>query len=96
MIHEDERRVLEAWPEAKIITAKTDCVLGEHYHKVKTEKFILTFGSCMATVNESTFKMKIGQVLTINPFDRHTFYLDKGSVLIGLCSEPYDKEDDHK
>lgn len=102
MIHEDERRTLEDWPEAKIITAKTFCKLGNHYHKIKTEKFILVSGSA-TLFEEIPFKtdtnyreLKIGELITILPNVRHTFEIKDGSVLIGLCSHPFDPSDDYK
>jgi D-lyxose ketol-isomerase len=100
MIHEDERRILEDWPEAKIITTKKDCVLGNHYHKIKTEKFILVDGFCVIfTMDKDSFlgpfPMTKGEIYTILPGTKHTFSLKEGSVLIGLCSHPYDKSDDY-
>jgi len=100
MIHEDERRILEDWPEAKTITAKEDCVLGNHYHKLKTEKFILIQGEGEIKLDTGfgsiKRKMKIGRLYTVMPFQQHTFTLTKGSVLIGLCSEKFDPSDDYK
>lgn len=101
MIHEDERRILEDWPEAKIITAKKDCELGNHYHKIKTERFILVsgYGRMYLNKNDSGYKqeeMIIGKLYTIVPETKHTFFLDKGAVLVGLCSHPFDPEDDYR
>lgn len=104
MIHEDERRILESFPEAKIIKVKQDCVIGEHYHKIKTEKFILCEGKCKVVVKsvDSDFvmtakhKMKIGELCTILPNTYHEFHIEKDSVLIGINSHPYDPTDDYK
>jgi len=96
MIHEDDRRILEDWPEAKFITAKTDCILGDHYHKVKTEKFILIKGQCIAGIGMDFITMQIGRLYTIEPNIRHTFELTAGSILIGICSHAYDPNDDYK
>lgn len=96
MIHEDERRILEDWPEAKIITAKQDCVLGNHYHKVKTERFILVEGSAVLTIGGVQFDMVKGVMWTVLPDYMHSFKLTAGSVLIGLCSHPYDPSDDYR
>lgn len=100
MIHEDERRTLEDWPEAKIITAKTDCILGGHYHKIKTEKFILISGKAKMVINtligDVSKAMKVGKVYTIDPNIKHSFILTKDTVLIGLCSHPFDITDDYK
>lgn len=97
MIHEDERRILEGWPEAKIITAKKGCTLGAHYHKIKTEKFILVSGIASVSIDNSSFQpMQKGEMITIHPGQRHEFDLAIGSVLIGLCSHPYDPKDDYR
>lgn len=100
MIHEDDRRILEDWPEAKVITAKKDCVLGGHYHKIKTEKFILFNGKAKLIINTMVGDvgkaMKIGKLYTIEPNIKHSFELKEGSVLIGLCSHVYDATDDYK
>lgn len=100
MIHEDERRILEDWPEAKIITAKEDCILGGHYHKIKTEKFILISGQATLRLNTNigpiSKKLKKGIVYDIYPYTHHTFILSKDSVLVGLCSHPFDPTDDYK
>lgn len=100
MIHEDERRTLEDWPEAKVITAKQDCILGGHYHKIKTEKFILLSGKATLIINtivgDVSKKMKKSEVYTIDPNVKHSFKLEKGSVLLGLCSHPYDPSDDYR
>lgn len=97
MIHEDERRILEDWPEAKIITAKQDCVLGNHCHKIKTEKFILVDGEAYISINSHGFiPLYKGEMITILPNEMHTFKLKHGSVLIGLCSHHYDPSDDYK
>lgn len=102
MIHEDDRRILEDWPEAKIITAKRDCELGNHYHKIKTEKFILVSGSARIHLNGgqangyTTERMERGVLYTVVPNTIHTFFLDEDSVLIGLCSHPFDPTDDYR
>ena len=101
MIHEDERRILEDWPEAKIITAKKDCELGNHYHKIKTERFVLVSGSATMYLNKSDRgyvpeRMERGILYTVEPETKHTFFLEKGSVLIGLCSHMFDPNDDYR
>ena len=102
-IHQDDRRILESLPEAKIITAKQDCIIGRHYHKIKTEKFILTLGSCKLVVSSvegitmtGSFRMKKGHLYSIPPNTYHEFHIKKDSVLIGINSHPYDANDDYK
>jgi mannose-6-phosphate isomerase-like protein (cupin superfamily) len=94
MIHEDERRILEDWPEAKIITSKKPCRLGDHYHKIKTEKFILVEGQADIILDGIATSMGHGIIYTVRPEVRHTFLLH--GVLIGLCSHVYDPTDDYK
>lgn len=93
MIHEDDRRTLEDWPEAKIITAKRECVLGNHYHKIKTEKFILVSGSGFVTIDGHHSELWRGDMITIKPGQMHSFSLNTDAVLIGLCSHPHDDSD---
>lgn len=103
MIHEDERRILESFPEAKIIKVKQDCVIGEHYHKIKTEQFILCEGKCKLVVSnvegipmKGSMNMKKGGLYIIQPNTYHEFHIEKDSVLIGINSHPYDPTDDYK
>lgn len=97
MIHSDERRTLEDFPEGKLITAKDKCFLGNHYHKIKTEKFILVKGEGKVSLNDDhPSKLRIGEMITVYPTVMHWFSLTPGSVMIGLCSHPYDPTDDYK
>lgn len=96
MKHEDERRTLEDFPEGKLITANSDCVIGNHYHKVKTELFYLIVGDCEMTLDDQVFDMKIGVGYRVNPLQKHSFKLRIYSKMIGLCSHPYDPTDDYK
>ena len=97
MTHEDDRRILESWPEAKIITAKEDCVLGNHYHKVKTEKFIVSSGYVVLKINGNEPQiMEVGKIYTVNPNEKHEFKMEQGSVMIGLCSQTFNHNDDFK
>jgi D-lyxose ketol-isomerase len=100
-VHEDNRRKLTSFPEAKILEIKEDCVVGGHYHKVKTEYFILSSGGAHLITNSfdeghNTIFMQPGELITIPPFTEHTFHIKKGSVLIGLCSHEFDPTDDYK
>lgn len=96
MIHEDDRRILEDWPEAKTITAKTNCTLGNHYHKIKTERFVLVEGRGIIFIwGSMPMDMEIGKLYTVMPEQNHTFHLEKGAVLIGLCSHIFDPTDDY-
>lgn len=100
--HEDQRRTLYSFAEAKVLEVKEDCVLGKHYHKLKTEIFILSKGEC--TVDYCSIenrglesrKMLIGELHIIEPNTYHEFHIKAGSILIGLNSKPFDAADDYK
>ena len=95
--HEDHRRRLHSFPEAKLLEIKEDCTIGEHYHKVKTEKFILCEGHAELIIKGMDAQpMEIGKIYTVLPKQHHTFDVKAGSVLVGLNSMPYDPKDDYK
>lgn len=102
IINEDPRRKLTAFPEGKLLEIKEDCIVGKHYHKIKTEWFVLVRGECrhiywniggVKVVFDSS--MFIGQIVIIQPMVYHEFYIKKGSILFGLCTHPYDPKDDY-
>jgi hypothetical protein len=95
--HEDDRRRLHSFPEAKLLEIKQDCIIGEHYHKIKTEKFILCEGQADLIIKGmATQSMEIGKIYTVLPEQHHTFEVKAGSVLVGLNSTTYDPKDDYK
>ena len=100
MTHEDERRVLHSFPykegEIKILIAKKDCELGNHYHKIKTEKFRLIEGSAnMRNGNIKINNMLTSSIHTVLPHDMHSFEIKKDSILFCVCSHPYNENDDY-
>lgn len=95
-LHEDARRTLQTFAEGKLITAKTDTVLGGHFHKRKTERFVLISGSAKITVDGKTFGMAPATIYEVKPGELHSFEMTAGSVMIGLNSEPYDPADDYR
>lgn len=94
--NEDNRRKLTSFPEGKLLEIKEDCVVGRHYHKIKTEYFVLSKGSAKLQTTTELVDVNIGELITIHPFTYHEFHIKKGSVLIGLCSHPFDPTDDYK
>ena len=95
--HEDHRRRLHSFPEAKLLEIKEDCTIGNHYHKIKTEKFILCEGEAALIIKDGeTTPMQIGKIYTVLPEQHHTFNIKAGSVLVGLNSMPFDPKDDYK
>ena len=99
MTHEDSRRTLTSIPyktgEIKIIVAKQDCELGNHFHKIKTEKFNLMVGDGLVMIDGNKSILSVGNEYIVKPLETHTFYLKEGSVLICFCSEHYNPKDDY-
>jgi quercetin dioxygenase-like cupin family protein len=95
----DSRRDLYEfeYPVSKLVIAKERCVLGRHFHKLKTELFILLSG---------TGRMRLGNAdwtplpplsrIDVPPGLAHTFELAPGSILLGYCSKSYDPTDDYE
>jgi D-lyxose ketol-isomerase len=94
--HSDDRRDLTTYPEAKLIEVKRDTVIGQHYHSVKTERFILSSGECDLLLDGRRTPMVIGQLYTVVPGQYHEFHAKQGVVLIGLNSHAYDPADDYR
>lgn len=94
-INEDDRRVLKSFPEGKLLQIKQDCIVGKHYHKIKTEYFVLVEGAAELRTGLKSEIMEIGKLIKVPPLIYHEFHIKKGSVLLGLCSHPYDKTDDY-
>lgn len=94
--HSDDRRDLVSYPEAKVITAKRDTELGGHFHKLKTERFLLVSGEGYIIRDGREERMPIGRLYDVPPGVFHSFHLKAGSVLIGLNSRPYDAADDYR
>jgi len=98
--HSDERRDLQSFPEAKVITLKKDATIGGHYHKLKDEHFILSEGAGYlrtgAGLEQWQEPMQIGKIYTVKAGTPHWFDLTSGSVLVGLNSRPFDPSDDYR
>jgi GDPmannose 4,6-dehydratase len=94
--HSDDRRDLESFPEAKLLTLKKDATIGGHYHAIKDELFILSAGegTIRLGANDAT-PMEIGKLYTVKAGTPHWFDLKAGSKLVGLNSRPYDPSDDY-
>jgi mannose-6-phosphate isomerase-like protein (cupin superfamily) len=101
MTHEDDRRLLTSIPykkgELKIIVAKKDCTLGNHYHKIKEEDFTLLEGNAICTIEDQQFDMSIDpKRVFVGQNKKHSFDIKKDSILFCVCSHPYDKNDDYE
>lgn len=98
-MHEDERRILASVPylkgELKTIIAKKDSVLGNHYHKIKTEEFKLIKGSAIITIRGNSYKMLQCDSYKVYPNEMHEIEITKDSILTCVCSHTYDHKDDY-
>lgn len=99
--HSDARRELVEWVQdghvraCKVLTAKTDCVVGSHSHRKKHEWFYLASGEGKMTLDGETFQMVQNQTVLVRRGLVHSFELKKGAVLLGAASEPFDPKDDY-
>jgi mannose-6-phosphate isomerase-like protein (cupin superfamily) len=98
--HEDNRRVLIEWVEdspmrsCKVVIAKGETVVGEHYHKNKDEIFYLLIGRGEYNLGGNWFPF--GDPLFIPRGTWHSFRLSDGAILLGAASEPFDINDEIK
>lgn len=93
-IHEDSRRRLidfGSWAETKVLTCKEDCIIGNHYHKLKTEMFYILDG----LVIYDGVDYIPGMVINVPAFKYHSFNCKAGTRILGFASKPYDKTDEH-
>ena len=99
--HEDERRILIEWivdfniRAAKVVIAKDKCTVGEHYHKNKDEIFYLLKGKGSVVLDGKKESLKEGEIVYVGRDSKHSFTLDKDSILLGGCSKPFDPKDDY-
>lgn len=99
--HEDDRRTLTEWISdypiraCKVVEAKEDCVVGEHYHKDKDEIFYMLKGNGVVTLDGVSHAINKGGVVFVGRNTRHSFKLPKDSILLGGCTEPFDPNDDY-
>lgn len=102
LVSEDARRKLfefgggRNWKVCKILEAKEDCWVGNHYHKLKDEMFVLISGSGTFVIESKTIVEHAPFSLFVPRGSYHTFNLKKGSILIGLATELHDPKDDYK
>lgn len=102
MIHEDPRITLIDWNDklpiatVKTIIAKQDCELDNHYHKIKTERFMMLRGKIIYKLERDPWQpMTEGKPIKVNPGVTHAFKLTKGAILQCLTTHEYDKNDDY-
>ena len=52
----------------------------EHYHKIKEETFILIEGDLVVNVDEKIHNLNKGDMLTILPYQKHSFFSKNGAI----------------
>ena len=99
-IHDDDRRTLIEWSGGKVskaLVAKDNCVVGDHYHRNKEERFLLLKGSAKVVVGNAMNDTVFAPFeFTVPPDTYHKFNLSRGSILLGVCSEEFDPADEIK
>jgi mannose-6-phosphate isomerase-like protein (cupin superfamily) len=100
--HEDDRRSLIEWGAgdtkiSKAVVAKTDCILGNHRHLHKDERFLLLSGraTLLRVGDDVAHGVEAPREFTVPRGAWHEIWLTAGSVLLCNASEPHDPADDH-
>jgi hypothetical protein len=99
--HEDERRTLIEYASgtfrvAKVLTAKRNCIVGDHYHAHKDETFLLLSGHANKIVIGDTVIEGVDAPYQffVPRMHYHLFDLEAGSVLLGVGTEAFDPSDE--
>ncbi len=102
--HEDDRRVMIEWiadmsfRSAKAVIAKSDSVIGDHYHNKKEEAFFLLSGRARRVVIGDVEELGVTapRKWFAGKGVRHIFELEKGAVLLSAATEVFDPADELK
>lgn len=98
----DDRRTLSEfgigsfWRAAKYIEVHRDSRIGDHFHKLKDECFLLSKGDGVILLDGVGTYVFAPTIINVPRGTHHVFTLGKGSILIGLSSEEHDPGDDYK
>lgn len=102
-VHEDHRRTLIEFGNGpfsivKALTAKEDCVVGDHFHRNKDESFLLLSGhaDCIIVGGQQWELVAAPFACHVPRGTYHRFHLRRGAVLIGTASEEFDEADEIK
>jgi mannose-6-phosphate isomerase-like protein (cupin superfamily) len=98
LVSSNNRRDLYEWnyPVTKVLEVLEDCIVGDHYHKERDEVFILLNGKGTALIGDKMFVIKKFEEMHAPRGMKHTFYLEKGSILLEFATKEYDPTDDYK
>ena len=64
----------------KIIIMLKDQSHPEHYHKIKTETFIIIAGSMQLILNDIVYNLHKNDILTVRPYEKHSFSTSEGVI----------------
>jgi len=67
----------------------------EHYHKEKTETFFILHGTVEISINGNTHILQSGDMITINPMDKHTLKASLNGAIIEELSTKHNKDDSY-
>lgn len=83
---------------SKALVAKQDCVVGDHYHRNKEERFLLLSGTALVVIigNQRQESISAPCEFIVPPNTYHLFGLVEGSILLGVASREFDPADEIK
>lgn len=100
-VHEDHRRKLIEWAKGsfkvcKVLVAKENCIVGDHYHCNKDESFLLLSGTAkyVSIGHEVWGNIEAPHVWNVPRNTYHRFEFTPGSVLVGVGTEEFDPADE--
>lgn len=101
LVSEDSRRRLyefgegKEWKICKYLEIKDNCTIGDHYHLLKDELFLVIKGSVNYTIGEDSGVSTAGDIIDVPAGVRHTLYCTKGTILVCLATELHNSKDDN-
>lgn len=102
-VHEDDRRIIYDWAtglfkSCKAVIVKNTIPIGDHYHKNKTEEFLLLVGRFLELeVGKSIlYNVDAPHKVVVPPGTYHRFICSPGSILLGTATELFDETDEIK
>jgi len=80
---------------SKFLILNKQCRCSYHYHKIKTETFIILSGLVLLNLNGENKLLNPGEKITINPLDKH-FFLGLQNSLIQEISTHHENSDSYR
>lgn len=99
--HDDERRTLlemesGEFKACKVVTMKAGAVVGDHHHRNKDERFLLVSGHAKQVIigDKMEYNVSAPAEFDVPRNTYHAFWLEAGSVLVGVASGCFDATDE--